>query len=99
MYAISRGVDKNTNAGKVKILFKHALSQACFKAKTEMESMRVDVEDIQIHNIAVNGDLTLPQTGTNISMKDWDTQEKKHIALNRRTLKLRLWKLEQKPKN
>lgn len=30
MYAISRGVDKNTNAGKVKILFKHALSQACF---------------------------------------------------------------------
>ena len=86
MYAISRGVDKNTNAGKVKILFKHALSQACFKAKTEMESMRVDVEDIQIHNIAVDGDLTLPQTGTDISMKDWDTQEKKHIAFEPKNL-------------
>lgn len=86
MYAISRGVDKNTNAGKVKILFKHALSQACFKAKTEMESMRVDVEDIQIHNIAVDGDLTLPQTGTDISMKDWNTQEKKHIAFEPKNL-------------
>lgn len=86
MYAISRGVDKKTNAGKVKILFKHALSQACFKAKTEMESMRVDVEDIQIHNIAVDGDLTLPQTGTDISMKDWDTQEKKHIAFEPKNL-------------
>lgn len=86
MYAISRGVDKNTNAGKVKILFKHALSQACFKAKTEMESMRVDVEDIKIHNFAVNGDLTLPQTGTDISMKDWNTQEKKHIAFEPKNL-------------
>lgn len=86
MYAISRGVDKNTNAGKVKILFKHALSQACFKAKTEMESMRVDVEDIQIHNIAVDGDLTLPQIGTDISMKDWNTQEKKHIAFEPKNL-------------
>ena len=86
MYAISRDVDKETNAGKVKILFKHALSQACFKAKTEMESMKVDVEDIKIHNIAVDGDLTLPQTGTDISMKDWNIENKKDIAFEPKNL-------------
>lgn len=79
MYAISRGVDKNTNAGKVKLMFRHALSQVCFKAKTELKSMSVDIEDLKIHNIAISGDLTLPKSGTEISMSDWNTGEKKHI--------------------
>ena len=86
MYAISRGVDKNTNAGKVKILIQTCTLTGMLQSKNRNESMRVDVEDIQIHNIAVDGDLTLPQTGTDISMKDWDTQEKQHIAFEPKNL-------------
>lgn len=79
MYAITRGVDKNTNGGKVKLLFRHALSQACFKAKTELESMSVDIHDMKIHNLAISGELTLPQDRTDISINDWKPLERKSI--------------------
>lgn len=80
MYAISRGIDRNSNDGKVKVLFRHALSQACFKVKTELESMSVDIEDLKIHNYSLSGALTLPNTTDEISLNDWKKSEKVLIS-------------------
>lgn len=79
MYAIAKGVDKNSNSGKVKLTFRHALSQACFKAKTELESMSVDVEDLKIHNISLSGNLTLPLSNVEITQNDWNSTGKSHV--------------------
>lgn len=61
LYAVAKKVTKDTNEGKVKLTFKHALSLITFKAKTELASMTVDIEDWKIHVISHNGTMTLPE--------------------------------------
>lgn len=87
MYAISRGVDRNTNNGKVKLLFRHALSQACFKVKTELESMSVDIEDLKIHNYSISSALTFPKTADEISLDDWEKTDKVLVTYEPKDLK------------
>lgn len=60
LYAVAKNVTKDTNGGKVKLNFKHALSLVTFKAKTKLASMTVDIEDWKIHVIASWGMMTLP---------------------------------------
>lgn len=60
LYAVAKNVTKDTHNGKVKLTFKHALSLVTFKAKTELESMTVDIEDWKIHVISSAGTMKLP---------------------------------------
>lgn len=60
LYAVAKNVTKDSNGGKVKLNFKHALSLVSFKAKTALESMTVDIEDWKIHVISPSGTMTLP---------------------------------------
>ena len=62
MYAIAKGQEKDMNNGIVKFNFKHILSQAVFKAKTEYDNMQVDINMIKIHNVKMGGFFTLPAT-------------------------------------
>lgn len=62
MYAIARNQKKSTNNGVVKLTFKHTLSQVVFKAKTQYENMKVNINTIKIHNIKFSGVFTLPAT-------------------------------------
>ena len=62
MYAMVKGQTKDMNNGVVKFNFKHILSQVVFKAKTEYDNMRVDINMIKIHNVKMGGFFTLPAT-------------------------------------
>ena len=65
MYAIAENqTHTQTNGGKVKFQFKLILSQVVFKAKTELETMEVNIQEIKIHNIKFSGNFTLPATST-----------------------------------
>lgn len=72
MYAIARDVKKGTNNGTAKLKFRHALSQVYFNARTEFESMSVDIEKIVLHNHGDRGRLTLPTSGDAITSKNWE---------------------------
>lgn len=52
------------NGGKVTFQFKHILSQVVFQAKTALENMEVNINEIKIHNIKFAGTFTLPETST-----------------------------------
>lgn len=52
------------NGGKVTFQFKHILSQVVFQAKTALENMEVNINEIKIHNIKFAGTFTLPTTST-----------------------------------
>ena len=52
------------NGGKVTFQFKHILSQVVFKAKTALENMEVNINEIKIHNIKYAGTFTLTATST-----------------------------------
>lgn len=65
MYAITKDQTHTpTNGGKVNFQFKHILSQVVFKAKTALENMEVNINEIKIHNIKYAGTFTLPATST-----------------------------------
>lgn len=65
MYAIAKDQTHTpTNGGKVNFQFKHILSQVVFKAKTALENMEVNINEIKIHNIKYAGTFTLPATST-----------------------------------
>ena len=53
MYAIAKDQTKNTNNGKVKLNFKHILSQVLFKAKVERASMNVTINSMKINNFYI----------------------------------------------
>lgn len=72
MYAINRGATKNSHAGKAKLQFHHTLSQVFFKAKTELESMSVDIKSIDVRNCGFSGVLTLPTEGEAITAENWE---------------------------
>lgn len=64
MYAIALNQTKDQNAGKVNLQFKHILSQVVFKAKTQLENMEVEINEIKIHNFRMGDTYTLPKTST-----------------------------------
>ena len=71
MYAATSDLTATSNAGTVPLLFKHALAQIAFKAKTSNSKFNVEIQSITLHNIysrmfisplgidAVNGIYTL----------------------------------------
>lgn len=65
MYGIAKDQTYTAeNGGKVTFQFKHILSQVVFKAKTALENMEVNINEIKIHNIKYAGTFTLPTTST-----------------------------------
>lgn len=60
MYGIAKNQTKGTNNGVVKFTFKHVLSQVVFKAKTELATMNVVINGIEIYNAKMSGTFTLP---------------------------------------
>ena len=60
MYGIAKNQTKDTNKGVVKFTFKHILSQVVFKAKTELATMNVVINGIEIYNAKMSGTFTLP---------------------------------------
>ena len=64
MYAITPKQTQKTNGGKVHFQFKHILSQVAFKAKTQLENMEVEINEIKIHNPWIKGTYTLPTTSS-----------------------------------
>ena len=71
MYGIAKGQTKGLNGGKVKFTFKHILSQVVFKAKTELATMNVIINDIKIKNVKMSGYFTLPSTDIAPTSADW----------------------------
>ena len=64
MYATAKNQTKDNNAGKVGLVFKHILSQIAFKAKTQDENTKVEIESIVIHNVDKAGTFTMPTEGS-----------------------------------
>ena len=65
MYAIAPNqTQTKENGGRVKFHFKHILSQVVFKAKTQLENMEVEINEIKIHNPWTKGTYTLPTTSS-----------------------------------
>lgn len=65
MYAIAPNqTQTKENGGRVKFQFKHILSQVVFKAKTQLENMEVEINEIKIHNPRTKGTYTLPKTSS-----------------------------------
>lgn len=58
MYAVTKG-EKKAN-GKVKLAFKHILSQVLFKAKTNDDKLEVEINGIKFHNFQTGGTFTIP---------------------------------------
>lgn len=77
MYGIAKSQTKNSNNGVVKFTFKHILSQIVFKAKTELENMKVTIKDIKIHNAKMAGVFTLPSDAETFATAayNWDLHD------------------------
>ena len=60
MYATAFNYDKNTNDSKVKLTFKHALTQVIFKALTADSTMIGIVRSLKIKNLKNCGTFTIP---------------------------------------
>ncbi len=74
MYANATDQTQSTNGGKVKLTFKHILSQVIFKAKTNGNDLQVDIDYIKINNIKFSGTFTLPTSPeTSPSHSNWET--------------------------
>lgn len=58
MYAVAKGQTKDV--GKVNLAFKHILSQVLFKAKTNDDKMKVEINGIKFHNAQISGIFTIP---------------------------------------
>ena len=77
MYGIAKNQTKTLNSGVVKFTFKHILSQVVFKAKTELATMNVIINDIKIHNAKMTGTFTLPSDAETVptTAANWALQE------------------------
>ena len=60
MYAVKLGQISTSNSGKVKMQFRHILSNVAFKATTEYESITVEIDSMKLHNVAMGGTFTIP---------------------------------------
>ena len=73
MYAIAKDQKKETNKGKVKLQFKHILSQVMFQAKANNTDMTVTIESIKIRSVKMGGAFTFPANATTAPVQDnWD---------------------------
>lgn len=71
MYATAFEQTKDTYGGKVKLTFKHALSQVLFRARTELESIEVEVKGVKIHNVSFSGTFSFPKKDEELSAANW----------------------------
>lgn len=86
MYATAFNYDKTINNTKVKLSFKHTLSQVIFKGTTSNSSLKADIQSIKIKNIKFSGIFSIPadpQTGSSNYARDpqasdWTLNEPKH---------------------
>lgn len=60
MYATAFNYDKSTYNTKVKLSFKHTLSQVIFKGKTSNKFLKADIQSIIIKNTKTSGEFTIP---------------------------------------
>ena len=60
MYATAFNYNKGTYGTKVKLTFKHTLSQVIFKGKTSNASLKADIKSITMQNIKFSGDFSIP---------------------------------------
>lgn len=60
MYATAFNYDKSTYNTKVKLSFKHTLSQVIFKGKTSNKFLEADIQSIKIINTKTSGTFTIP---------------------------------------
>lgn len=60
MYATAFNYDKTINNTKVKLTFKHTLSQVIFKGKTSNSSLKAEIKSITMNNIKFSGEFSIP---------------------------------------
>jgi len=70
MYAVAKDVNKGD---VVSLNFRHALSQICFKAQSEIPNVTITIEKITIGNLQNEGTFTLPTTSTTGTVNDHST--------------------------
>lgn len=76
MYATAFSQTKETNSGKVKLTFKHALSQVVFRARTEKEGMQVTVGNMKLFNVVIGQAVfSLPKENETATMDNWGINE------------------------
>lgn len=86
MYATAFKYDKGTNNTKVKLTFKHTLSQVIFKGTTSNASLKADIKSIRMYNIKHSGEFQIPaelQVGSDNYARapkstDWTLKGSKH---------------------
>lgn len=72
MYATAFSQTKETNSGKVKLTFKHALSQVVFRARTEKEGMEVVVGKMKLFNASIAiATFTFPKENETATKDNW----------------------------
>lgn len=76
MYAISKNQNQSLNGGKVKMNFRHILSQVEFKARTDIPNMEVTIEGIKIYNFNSVGTFTLPTTENAPTRTNWQYEDR-----------------------
>lgn len=86
MYATAFNYDKTINNTKVKLTFKHTLSQVIFKGTTSNASLKADIKSIRMYNIKHSGKFQIPaelQVGSDNYARapkstDWTLEGSKH---------------------
>lgn len=86
MYATAFNYDKTINNTKVKLTFKHTLSQVIFKGTTSNASLKADIKSIRMYNIKHSGEFQIPaelQVGSDNYARapkstDWTLKGSKH---------------------
>ncbi len=73
MYAVKLAQTSTSNSGKVKMQFRHILSNVAFKATTDNASITVDIESMKLHNVAMNGTFTIPANENKPTNAAWST--------------------------
>lgn len=64
MYAVAKGQKKSS--GKVKLSFKHILSQIAFQAKTNDPNLVVEINEIKLFNMKHSGYFTFPASDNTV---------------------------------
>lgn len=70
MYAVAKG-QKKSDGGKVKLTFKHILSQIAFQAKTNDPNLEVEINEIKLFNIKYIGYFDIPTENTAPTKNNW----------------------------
>ena len=81
MYAVKLNQISTSNSGKVKMQFRHILSNVAFKATTDNASITVDIESIKLRNVAKNGTFTIPASEAKPASSAWTTSNVDTLTL------------------